>query len=918
MKYKYIVLSLGLLVTGFSMHAQGKKEVGLDAYKIWKRAKESAISNDGKWVSYTLETNQKTNNQIKLRTFNGKDILTYLRGTSNQFTYGSSHLFFLINPDFDTLKNLRRKKVEKEDLPLDSLGIFNLSDRSIRKIPRVVSYKLPKKWNGWFAYQQKDTLKDGAKKEAYQLTIERNNGSMSFNFPAVSDYQISEKGGKIAFVSLGNDSTFLPGVYVFDVDKTNSQSIYRAKGKYNSLVWSEKGNKLSFVADTDTTKNLIRPYNLQLWKNGEDSSKTLVNNSNPVLNGKLLVSEKSKNFFSKDESKLYFGLKPFPILQDTSLLEEEIVNVEVWNYQDARLHTQQKVEKEIDLNKSYLSVVHLNNEKIISLSSQSIPNVQVGNEGNSSMALGINNQPYQSLLSWEGGPYYNDLYIINTENGASKKIKEKARGRAELSPAGKYVYWYNVTDSAWFTYEIATEILKQVTDNETVAFYREIHDSPSHPAPYGTATWSENDDYLLVYDRFDIWEISPDNSNKPKKLTNNGRANKIRYRYEKLNDDERFIKKGQKLILRGFNETDKSTGYYELNYKPKAKVKNLIDGPFAFKQLKKAQKSSQLLFTKENFRLFPDFYTTDSKFKSIKKISDINPQQADYKWGDISLYKWKTFDGKMIEGMLVKPDNFDPNKKYPLLVNFYDKSSNALNNHRDPYPHRSTINYSLFASKGYVIFNPDVHYEIGAPGKSAYNCVVSGIEALIKEGYIDKERIGMQGHSWGGYQAAQLVTMTDIFACAEAGAPVPNMISAYGGIRWWTGLSRMFQYEHTQSRIGGSLWEYPERYIENSPIFSLDKVNTPLLIMHNDADGHVPWYQGIELFVSLRRLGKPSWLLNYQGEPHWPLKEQNRIDFNKRLEQFFDHYLKDGPEPRWMKEGVPATRVGIDQALDSK
>ena len=251
-----------------------------------------------------------------------------------------------------------------------------------------------------------------------------------------------------------------------------------------------------------------------------------------------------------------------------------------------------------------------------------------------------------------------------------------------------------------------------------------------------------------------------------------------------------------------------------------------------------------------------------------------------------------------------------------MIVNFYERSSDRLHRHRHPTPGRSTINYSYYANHGYLIFNPDVPYRIGYPGESAYNSVMSGVTHLIDQGFVDKEHIALQGHSWGGYQVAYLATKTNLFACIESGAPVVNMTSAYGGIRWGSGLSRMFQYENSQSRIGGTLWEYPVRYIENSPLFFLDKVETPILILHNDKDGAVPWYQGIEFFVALRRLNKPAWMLNYNDEPHWPVKRQNRVDFNRRMEQFFAHYLKDAPMPQWMTRGVPALEVGIEQGLE--
>jgi dipeptidyl aminopeptidase/acylaminoacyl peptidase len=280
------------------------------------------------------------------------------------------------------------------------------------------------------------------------------------------------------------------------------------------------------------------------------------------------------------------------------------------------------------------------------------------------------------------------------------------------------------------------------------------------------------------------------------------------------------------------------------------------------------------------------------------------------------MHEWKDDENMLRKGLLVLPDGFDPKKKYPLLVNFYERNSQNLHRHRAPYAHRSTINYAYYSSKGYILFNPDVYYKNGYPGKSCEVAVLSGVKSLIDKEFVDKDRIGVQGHSWGGYQVAHLLTKTDIFKCAESGAPVVNMISAYGGIRWGSGMSRQFQYEKTQSRLGATLWENPKLFIENSPVFNLDKVNTPVLILHNDEDGAVPWYQGIEYFVGLRRLGKPAWMLNYNGEPHWPIKWQNRLDFNIRMEQFFDHYLMDAPMPRWMKRGVPALEKGILQGME--
>ena len=425
---------------------------------------------------------------------------------------------------------------------------------------------------------------------------------------------------------------------------------------------------------------------------------------------------------------------------------------------------------------------------------------------------------------------------------------------------------------------------------------------------------------IFWYDRYDIWKIHPEYRESPVRLTRGREADDPTvFRYIKLDQEERSIDLSKELFLHFFHRRSKKEGYGKFNLSSSS-FSELTSGDYSFtRRVRKAKDENVLFYTKENFQVFPDLRIVKNwNFKKDRKISTANPQQSEYKWGTIEPYTWMSLDGKKLNGMLVKPEGFDPNKKYPMIVNFYEKSSDRINTHRAPYPHRSTINYTYYSNRGYLIFNPDVPYRNGYPGESAYNAVIPGVTSLIEKGFVDEDNIGVQGHSWGGYQIAYLVTKTNMFKCAESGAPVVNMISAYGGIRWGSGLSRQFQYEHTQSRIGGTIWEYPIRYIENSPIFFIDKIETPLLIMHNDEDGAVPWYQGIEFFTALRRLGKPAWMLNYNGEPHWPVKIQNRKDFNLRMEQFFDHYLQQKPMPSWMKNGVPAMEKGINQGFEMK
>ena len=926
---KALLASLFIL-TSLVTFAQ-KKVLDHKDFEVWNAIKNTTISSEGDYVMYSLEKGEK-DRFLKLKNSKGSLVFEYERAEKGNFSAKGNYAFFTIKAWKDSVKELKRVKRKKATLPKDTLAIYNLETKQLTKIATIKSYKTPEKWEGYVAYlldevkkdakkkkdtakvdslvaKQKKKLKKVGKENGYHLVLRNLKTNKQDTIKYVKEFQFAKEAKYLTYVTTGVDSTLSEGVYVVDLKGNTTNLIYKgSKTKYYQLSISNSGSHVGFVVDTDTTKVQVRPNELYIWdKENKFAEKYVDVNSAPKG---YRVSSDGKIYFSEDESKMYFGLATPPVIKDTTLLDEEIVNVEVWTYNEPRLYTVQELQVKNDVKKSYTSVIDLTTKNMIQLGTVNYPKIVVGDEGNAAYSLVSNSLPYQLESQWKGYTA-SDYALVNVASGETKEILKNIAGRVRLSPTGKYVYGYNSVDSTWFTFSVATNKLIKLT-SETI-FYDELNDAPRHPSSYGAAGWTTNDEAFLIYDRYDIWKFNPENGNSTK-LTN-GRTSKTSYKYLKLDSEERCIPKDQKWLLSTFNEVTKNAGYVEYNSKNN-KAKHLLEGPYKFSKPLKAKNSNNIVFTKESFTQFPDLIYSDLSFKSEVVISNANPQQNDYNWGTAELVHWTSIDGVELTGMLIKPENFDPSKKYPMLVNFYERSSENLFKHIAPSPGRSTINYSFYASRGYVIFNPDVVYKTGYPGESAYNCVISGVTSLIEKGFIDKDNIGVQGHSWGGYQIAYLVTKTNIFKAAESGAPVANMISAYGGIRWWTGLSRQFQYEHTQSRIGGTPWEYPERYIENSPIFNIDKINTPLLIMHNDADGHVPWYQGIEFFVALRRLAKPSWLLNYNTEPHWPLKMQNRKDFNIRMAQFFDYYLKGAAKPLWMEKGVPAIEKGINQGYE--
>jgi dienelactone hydrolase len=891
----------------------------------WNSINAPRLSNDGQWASYRLTPNDGDPTLMLHNNSNQKE-WTFPRSKQGQFSADSRYFAFISSPPRDTIRAQKRRKVKEKEQTKDTLSIVTLSSGNITQIARTKNYQLSQKWEGWLAYQlepfpRDTTLPDSVKvkkeneKNGSRLVIRNLRTGQEDTIPYVKSYIAAEESARFLIHSTGDDSTFQAGTYLYDCPSRKLQALLSGEGSYTQLAMNEAGTQVAFLAFRDTTLPRAVPYELYHWKENWKEARSIADSSLAFLPDQWMIGEHYKLTFSEDNSKLFFGIAPPPVLQDTSLLDEEIVNVEVWHYQDARLYTQEEVMLKEEKKRSYDCVYHIADQKIVQLATLEVPEVRLGNEGNAPFALGMAEEDYLSLISWEGFPGCKDVFVIDVRNGSKTLVGKKICGQVELSPHGDYAYWYSSPDSAWYAYSIENKTTNRLAPELDVPFYDELNDRPMHPYPYGIAGWTTDDDFIMIYDRYDIWLIDPLNNLAPNNLTE-GRASRKTYRYIKLDTEARSIEEVGPMLFHQFDEKDKSSGYVWFNIHTGVKEQIQSDHYNYTRRVVKARDANHFLFTRESFEVFPDLLLSKDNLKSYRKISDANPQQQKVRWGTAEPYSWTGADGQTMEGILIKPEGFDPSMKYPCITYFYERYADRLHTHWTPRYPRSIINFPYYASRGYVIFIPDIHYRVGYPGESALDAITSGVTSLIDEGFVDKENMGVQGHSWGGYQVAYLITQTDLFKCAESGAPVVNMISAYGGIRWGSGLSRMFQYERTQSRLGGTLWDKPLRYIENSPLFYADKINTPVLILHNDEDGAVPWYQGIEFFVALRRLGKPAWLLNYNEDPHGVRKPQNRRDFQQRMQQFFDYYLLDAPKPRWMEEGVKPIDKGINQGLE--
>jgi dipeptidyl aminopeptidase/acylaminoacyl peptidase len=921
---KRIILICLILFVSKQLLPQEKRSLTFDDIIKWNRITEKVISDDGTLIAFTTEP-WEGDPTVTLYDGNAVMKASFSCATGINITPDSRFLIFTLKTPEDKVRELKLKKTKKEDMPSDMLGIYNVSEGITDSVARLKSFKVPSKWAGWIAWQTEpvkekpatpaDTAGDRkendkkSKKESaengYPLFIRNLNNGQTDTVEFVTEYLFAEEAEMIIYTTTGDDYGLEPGVILADLRKGVKTYLYTGKAKYKQLSLDKKGERAAFILSFDEKDKAGNTWSLCYW-NGQGLASMAASQGSPGLPEGWIINENSPLTFAEKSPRLFFGTSPAYKIKDTTLLDEDRPNVDVWHYSEGKLHSAQVVSKARDLKKYYTAVFHADLKKTVQLATIAVPDVQLIDKGDATSVVAMSNLPYELQSMWEGDPRY-DVWLVDVMTGVYQKIKEDCRARMRVSPAGKYVYWYQSADSAWHSYDIMERREHRLTAPAVLAVYDEENDVPDFPGSYPAYGWVRDDRAFLVSDRYDIWSLDPAAGRAPVKVTGDGREKKIRYRLLDFDSENDFIDPSEKQYLIGTDEVNRGDAFYSIDLKKPDLPVKLTSGNFDLGTPVKAKKSNSLIYTKEDFSLFPDYIVSDLSFTVEKRITDANPQQNDFLWGSVEVFRWVSLDGREVEGLLYKPAGFDPGKKYPMIVNFYDKSSTELYRHRIPEPGRSTIDYHYYTSNGYLVFSPDIYYTEGYPGQSAYNCVMPGIMSLIEKGFVDEKSIGAQGHSWGGYQVAYLSTRTTLFAAIESGAPVVNMFSAYGGIRWDSGLNRSMQYEHGQSRIGGTIWEAPQRYWENSPLFAADKINTPILIMANDQDGAVPWYQGIEFFIALRRLGKPAWLLNYNGEPHWVDKAPNKKDFQIRMAQFFAHYLKGDPMPEWMGKGIPAT-----------
>ncbi|HSA56555.1 MAG TPA: prolyl oligopeptidase family serine peptidase, partial [Gemmatimonadaceae bacterium] len=720
-------------------------------------------------------------------------------------------------------------------------------------------------------------------------------------------YQFDDSAKVLAYTVASRADSTKDGVYLRNLATGTTQTVLSGPGNYRAFNFDRAQQQFTFITDREEFGRENARFAVYRGSVKTGTAEVVVRSE--MLPPDMRVAPNGTAAFTRAGTALTLAIAPPP--EDTIPADSLVgkARFDLWHWKDPALQPTQLLQVNQARNRTYQAVYHLATKKLVRLTEDSFPSIQLSDDAKVGMAsTGV---PYDIERMWGDGG--NDVYVVDPATGSRKLVAQRITGNAQLSVGGKYVIYFD--REHWHTYNIATGKITNITAAAPdVNFDQETWSTPSDPSPWGIAGWTKDDRSVLVNDRFDVWELDPAGVRPPVVLTDSlGRRENRTLRLLNLGDDdeERWIDVTKPAWLSAFDEDTKQSGFYRARLDARRAPELVTMGDLRYGNPSKARNADVYLVTKSTFLDFPNLWVGPN-LTSLTKVSDANPWQSEYNWGTVELVEWLSDDGVPRQGLLYKPEDFDPNRKYPMIAYFYEDLSDGLHSYIPPNG-RNVINPTHYVSNGYLVFEPDIHYEMGFPGPSAMKSIVPGVQKLLQRGYIDPRRLGLQGQSWGGYQASYIITQTSMFAAAMAGAPVANMTSAYGGIRWGSGLNRSMQYEAGQSRIGKSLWEAPQLYIHNSPLFQLDRVTTPLMMMHNDMDDAVPWWQGIEMFVGLRRLGKEVYLINYNNDVHNPQSRANQKDVAMRMQQFFDNKLKGVPAPEWMVKGIPAKDKGKDQ-----
>ncbi len=912
-----------------------KRAMTLQDVMKFRQLRSPVISSTGDVVAFAVRPD-RGDSEVHVHDLRSETTHRVPEATSPRIATGGGWAIATVVAPFDPTGEIKAKDKRK-----NGLAIVDVNGGSVEVIERVESSKLAKDGRhvAWkhYAPEKGDKDKEAKAEKSKRVTGTRlvlrrfGSGDEDTVIESVTQYAFTPDSQRLSYVVGTNDGR-QNGLFHRDLTTGRTRADVFDGSVVHRFAWNEPSTHVAFTTSPQDDDGEFGDATLHVVDAAENSSRSVGANA---FGDAWVLHRDTGLSWSKDGGELRFGVREKAMEDLLAALEDEKKKkseeadkpeageggdaakeeapavdafdldrirkdreVDVWHYRDPLISPNQKKSWGRNSKRSYRCVWDVTAERPVRLADLAMPDVT--SVDGSKLALGSSDVPYRREITWDGR--YRDRYLVDVSTGERRKVLERHGGPASLSPTGRYLVWYD--DKHWFVRDDTDGSTRNLTAETGVRFDDEDHDYPRAVPGYGIAGWLDDGSAVWINDKYDVWRFDLDGRQATRVTKGFGRKTKRQFRFVDLDAEAPHIPASSKShLFTSFDTVGKGWGMWAA-HQGEVKLRRLVEAQDKFEIVAKAKDAERVLYTREDYDLFPDLHVANLDWSDGKQVTRFDSQREPFAWGTSELVEWKNEGGRTIQGAVIKPGDYDPSKRYPVLVYYYrffsqrvHEWNDVLVNHRPCFPY--------WASNGYVVFLPDIRFDIGHPGHAATKCLVPGIAKLVELGIADEKRVALHGHSWSGYQTAHVITETNVFACAIAGAPVSNMTSAYGGVRWATGLSRQFQYEKTQSRIGGSLWDARDLYIENSPVFFADKIETPLLIQFGDEDGAVPWYQGIELYMAMRRLDKPCVFLQYRGEPHHLKKYANKVDYTVRFKEYVDHYCLGAPAPEWIETGEP-------------
>lgn len=900
-------------------------------YGQWESLRSSGtLSPDGKWIAYQV-SRSNGDNELRLKRIQGEERESFSFGTSARFSEDSRWLGYLVG-----MSETQRERLRKAKKPVrNKLVLRDLKTDKTIEIDAVTSFRFSEdgKHIAYQRYKKQDQKKGGADLIVRDLDI----GS-ELCLGNVASYQWSEASNLLAVI-IDTQDMVGSSVSMLDADSGNLTVLDSAKARYTGLSWRKNANDLAFLKiskhepkDDEQPSHVIMA--LRDLDSGSASLITFDHRGHEGFPAGMRVVSRAPRWH-KDGRAVFFGIRPWEVVpsaeheeateqeddketdadagppakdKDAQSLRDSLedpAGVDVWHAKDARIIPEQKNQASRDRRKSHLCAFWLANWKFVRLGDDTVDSVSLLE--NSDTALGLDTDRHEREAMF--GPELSDVYVIDTRTGDRTRILERHKFVFGGSPDGKKVLF--VRDDTWHAYDVASGTTRPLTagvNDDFIDDQRGVLTDENRP--YGIAGWNKDSSSVFLHSRFDLWEISLRNGNAQRMTS--GKQDQIEHRLLDLDPDEQWIDKSKPQYLAVYGERTKRSGFARLEMQEgslsgtpltRSQLERLRFEEARSSSLRKAKNADVFAFVEQTVSDSPDIFVAGPQLAEPRQVSKTNPQQSEFAWaGKAELIDYQSRRGTKLQGALYYPANYKPGEQHPMIVYIYEKRSQNLHSYTAP-TERHPYNPSVFTSLGYFVYQPDIVYRAQNPGLSALDCVVPAVQAVIDNGEVDPDKVGLVGHSWGAYQTAFIVTRSNLFAAGVAGAPLTNMMSMSTGVYWNSGGTNARIFHESQGRMDKPFWQDVETYIANSPIFGMDSLETPLLIAFGDKDGAVDWHQGVEMYNAARLAAKQLVMLVYDGENHSLRKKPNQVDYHWRVREWFGHYVNGEPAAKWITDG---------------